>query len=93
MYALLLKIVVAREDAAASPASSLSVLVVTAGGTTGTSRFCMHIAQSKIRFPFSIAASSGFVVAEEEGEVVLCVKPMGKLAPDSSSYSSRRMGW
>ncbi len=56
----------------------------------GTSRFCMHIAQSNVLSPFSrVVGSPGFVLEEE----VACVKPMGKLAPDSSSFSSWRMGW
>ena len=72
--------------------------------TTGTSRSCMQMAQSKIRLPFSLAslATEARLAAGEVGarswigdagaepSAAACEKPMGIVAPSSSS---RRTGW
>ena len=81
IYARLLNSVVASEELA-SPSPPPAE-------TTGTSMFCIQIAQSKVRWPLSFAS------LEPRGEptsAVACVNPMGIVAPASSS-SSRSIGW
>lgn len=82
MYALLLNMFVAEEDAFQSPPLFSAAL-----GATSTWRICMQIAQSK-----SLVPSLEAPLAEAEEELSAIVNPMGMLDPASES-SSRRIGW